>query len=102
MNLHRELLTAYGRYRTRRWFFKECGVGLASIAALDLLTRSGVAAPTAAIPLAPKPPPCGGAPKRVICVFMGGTRRPLELFDNKPELAKWDGKLPPPDLLKGY
>ncbi len=26
----------------------------------------------------------------------------LELFDNKPELAKWDGKLPPPELLQGY
>jgi len=26
----------------------------------------------------------------------------LELFDNKPELAKFDGKLPPADLLKGY
>ena len=26
----------------------------------------------------------------------------MELFDNKPELAKWDGKLPPAELLKGY
>ena len=26
----------------------------------------------------------------------------LELFDYKPELAKWDGKLPPAELLKGY
>jgi hypothetical protein len=24
------------------------------------------------------------------------------LFDHKPELAKWDGKLPPAELLKGY
>jgi hypothetical protein len=24
------------------------------------------------------------------------------LFDYKPELAKWDGKLPPADLIKGY
>jgi hypothetical protein len=24
------------------------------------------------------------------------------LFDNKPGLSKWDGKLPPADLLKGY
>jgi hypothetical protein len=24
------------------------------------------------------------------------------MFDNKPELAKWDGKLPPAELLKGY
>src|SRR6202030_1615351 len=26
----------------------------------------------------------------------------LELFDYKPQLAKYDGTLPPPELLKGY
>ena len=26
----------------------------------------------------------------------------LELFDNKPQLAKFDGQLPPPELIKGY
>src|SRR5581483_3177882 len=26
----------------------------------------------------------------------------LELFDYKPQLAKFDGTLPPPDLIKGY
>ena len=33
---------------------------------------------------------------------MAGAPSHLELFDNKPELAKWDGKLPPPDLIKNY
>src|SRR5437016_2296952 len=33
---------------------------------------------------------------------MAGAPSHLELFDYKPELAKWDGKLPPADLLKGY
>src|SRR5204862_4936690 len=33
---------------------------------------------------------------------MAGAPSHLELFDNKPELAKWDGKLPPAELLKGY
>lgn len=40
--------------------------------------------------------------KRVIHLFMGGAPSHLELFDHKPELSKWDGKLPPADLLKGY
>jgi hypothetical protein len=40
--------------------------------------------------------------KRVIYLFMAGAPSHLEMFDNKPELAKWDGKLPPADLLKGY
>jgi hypothetical protein len=26
----------------------------------------------------------------------------LELFDNKPQLAKFDGTLPPPELIQGY
>src|SRR5207344_340455 len=40
--------------------------------------------------------------KSVIYLFMAGAPSHLELFDNKPELAKWDGKLPPAELLKGY
>ena len=33
---------------------------------------------------------------------MGGGPSQLELFDNKPELARLDGSLPPPELLEGY
>src|SRR5438045_7119944 len=33
---------------------------------------------------------------------MAGAPSHLELFDYKPELAKWDGKLPPAELLTGY
>ena len=33
---------------------------------------------------------------------MAGGPSHLELFDNKPQLARFDGKLPPPELLKGY
>src|SRR4029077_18898380 len=33
---------------------------------------------------------------------MAGAPSHLELFDNKPQLAKFDGKLPPPDLIKDY
>ena len=40
--------------------------------------------------------------KRVVYRVQAGAPSHLELFDYKPELAKWDGKLPPADLLKGY
>jgi len=102
MNLQRELQAEHARYLTRRWFFQECGVGMASLAALDLLRgqSSGAAAP--ASPLASKKPHYPAKARRVIYLFMGGAPSHLELFDNKPELAKWDGKLPPADLLKGY
>ncbi len=33
---------------------------------------------------------------------MAGAPSHLELFDYKPQLAKFDGTLPPPELLKGY
>ena len=38
----------------------------------------------------------------MIFLCMAGGPSHLELFDNKPQLAKFDGKLPPADLLKGY
>src|SRR5262245_52593009 len=78
---------------TRRWFFEQCGVGLGA-AALGLLFRqSGLAAPgTLNNPLAPRDPPFKPKAKRVIYLFMAGAPSHLELFDNKPELAKWDGK----------
>jgi hypothetical protein len=53
-------------------------------------------------PLAPKTPHFRPKAKRVIFLFMAGAPSHLELFDNKPQLAKFDGTLPPADLLKGY
>ncbi|MGH7971205.1 MAG: DUF1501 domain-containing protein, partial [Limisphaerales bacterium] len=88
---------------TRRWFFEQCGVGLGAIALGQLFQQNGLAAPlTIANPLAPKQPPLPAKAKSVIFLFMAGAPSHLELFDYKPELAKWNGKLPPADLLKGY
>jgi hypothetical protein len=33
---------------------------------------------------------------------MAGAPSHLELFDNKPQLTKFDGTLPPAELIKGY
>ncbi len=85
---------------SRRWFLKECGVGLGAVALASLLAEQGRAAP--ADPLAPKQPHFEPKAKRVVYLFMAGAPSHLELFDYKPELAKYDGKLPPPDLLEGY
>src|SRR5215510_682072 len=87
---------------TRRWFFEQCGVGLGAIALGSLFRQNGLAAPAALNPLAPRQPHFKPKAKRVIYLFMAGAPSHLELFDNKPDLAKWDGKLPPPDLIKGY
>jgi hypothetical protein len=89
---------------TRRWFFEQCGVGLGAIALANLLgTRPAEAAETAAAdPLAPKKPQFAPKAKNIIFLFMAGAPSHLELFDYKPQLAKFDGTLPPADLLKGY
>ncbi|SIO24165.1 Protein of unknown function [Singulisphaera sp. GP187] len=91
----------------RRWFLQQCGVGLGSLALGQLLNQGGYAAPASATslggnPLAPKAPHHTPKAKRVIFLFMAGAPSHLELFDNKPQLAKFDGTLPPPELLKGY
>src|SRR5437899_2600266 len=89
----------------RRWFLEQCGVGLGAAAFGQLLVENGLAAPASAEPadpLAPKPPQFPAKAKRVIYLFMAGAPSHLELFDYKPQLAKFDGTLPPAELLKGY
>jgi hypothetical protein len=89
------------RQLARRWFLKECGVGLGAIA-LNQLTGSPLAHAAGGDPLAPKRPHFTPRAKNVIYLFMAGAPSHLEMFDNKPQLAKFDGTLPPPELLKGY
>ena len=84
---------------TRRWFFEQCGVGLGAIALKTLLAESAQAA--GVDPFAPKAPPFPAKAKNVIFLLAGAPSH-LELFDNKPLLRKFDGTLPPPELLKGY
>src|SRR6516162_10010718 len=104
MNCQSYLYRGLDRKRiTRRWFFQQCGVGLGAIALSRLFQQSGWAASIPAPnPLAPKQPPFPAKAKNVIFLFMAGAPSHLELFDYKPELAKWNGKLPPAELLKGY
>ena len=88
----------------RRWFLRDCGLGLGAIGLADLLgaTSTAQGAATPAKPFAVRAPHSAPKAKNVIFLFMAGGPSHLELFDNKPELAKWDGKLPPPHLLEGY
>lgn len=91
------------QHLTRRWFFKDCGVGLGMAALHSLMGGSlSAAAPTGSNPLVPRKPHHHAKAKRVIYLFQAGAPSHLELFDNKPELTKWNGKLPPAELLKGY
>ena len=91
---------------TRRHFLRDCGVGLGKIALGGLLTNSlagrvFAAGGNSSNPLAPRLPHFAGKAKRVIHLFMAGAPSQLELFDNKPELAKLEGKPLPPSVIGG-
>jgi hypothetical protein len=91
----------------RRWFLKECGIGLGTIALHALLqdraTTQPARAPGApADSMTPRQPHFPARAKNVIFLFMAGGPSHLELFDHKPALARYDGTLPPPELLEGY
>ena len=95
---------------SRRWFLQQCGVGVGSlalgaIAASDNAAHAANATNAASAannPLAVKPPQYPARAKRVIYLFQAGAPSHLDLYDYKPELAKWNGKKPPAELLKGY
>jgi uncharacterized protein (DUF1501 family) len=99
-----ELRSEYARLIARRWFLRQCGVGLGSIALASLLgedSARGAAKPAAANPLAPRQPHFKPKAKRVIYLFMGGAPSQLDLFDYKPTLAKYDGKPVPQEVVMG-
>jgi len=76
--------------RTRRHFFRDCGLGLGSIALADMLgTGDSEAASKLARPqFSPKA-------KNVIFLFMAGGPSQFELLSDKPKLRELDGKLAP-------
>jgi hypothetical protein len=86
---------------SRRWFFQQCGVGLGASRSARCSAktagrrRARRAARAQAAALRAKA-------KRVIFLFMAGAPSHLELFDYKPQLAKFDGTLPPAELIKDY
>jgi hypothetical protein len=76
--------------RTRRHFFRDCGIGAGKMALLSLLGAPAFAKRHHQARI-----------DHVIYLFMAGGPSHLELFDYKPELQKWDGKPTPESMLKG-
>ncbi len=99
----------------RRHFFRECGVGVGKIALASLLSDSLVGSlagltPSVAMasskrpandPLAPRAPHFPAKAKSVIHLFMAGAPSQLDLFDQKPALARFEGKPIPPSIIGG-
>jgi uncharacterized protein (DUF1501 family) len=100
MNLREEIL----KYRTRRQFFKDCGVGVGTVALASLLNDQLFATPAthpADNPLAPKAPHFRGKAKNIIYLHMAGAPSTLDLFDYKPKLVELNGKPCPDSYIRG-
>src|SRR5438132_3490201 len=90
--------------QTRRHFFRDCAVGLGSMALASLLKNGKLDAATApqlVNPLAPRPSHFAPKAKSVIYLFMAGGPSQLELFDPKPVLNNLNGKPIPDSYIKG-
>lgn len=108
-NYLKDIQNETAKYLSRRWFLRDCGVGMGSMALGSMLAGCGSALPQkkevsldSPNPLEPKAPHYAPKAKRVIYMFMAGAPSHLDLFDYKPQLAKQNGKLPPKELLKDY
>jgi hypothetical protein len=93
---------AYPLKLTRRHFLGRAGVGIgvAALAELlqdDLLAQSPAQSATGGLPGLPHFAPKA---KRVIYLFQGGGPSQVDLFDYKPQLAKWHGT-DLPDSIRG-
>ena len=103
-SLSAEFRAEHAKLTTRRWFFRQCGVGLGSIALGSLLGADKAFAagtPKLTNPLMPHSPHFAPKAKRVIYLFMGGAPSQLDLFDYKPTLAKFNGKPVPAEVVMG-
>ncbi|MBL8167754.1 MAG: DUF1501 domain-containing protein [Acidobacteria bacterium] len=103
MTHHDEIKREYKKLVTRRHFFKDCGMGLGSLALASLLDGNLFAQGnrTGSNPLAPKKPHHAAKAKRVIYLFHAGAPSQLDLFDYKPGLVKYNGKPVPQEFVKG-
>ena len=78
---------------TRREMLRWAGMGLGSLALMDLLRQDGYSRP--ALPSFP------AKAKSVIFLFMGGGPSQVDTFDPKPELTRLNGKDVPPSIAAG-
>jgi len=98
MNVFQQLQHDQLLHQSRRQFLSKCVAGVGS-AWLSSLANQAIGAGSSDIHssishIAPKA-------KRVIFLHMAGAPSQLELFDYKPELAKFDGKPTPDEFLAG-
>ena len=98
MNCETHSLRDRGTAVSRRWFLRQCGLGVGKLGLASLLAgaRQG-----SAEGFVPQPSHFPGRARAVIHLFMAGAPSQLEMFDYKPALVKYDGKPLPPSVVGG-
>lgn len=99
-NFNAQVWQEHRKMVTRRYFFRQCGVGLGAMALASLLRNNSLFAAPAANPLAVHAPQFPAKAKRVIYLFQAGGPSQLDLFNHCPGLAKYDGHPIPPEFVK--
>lgn len=97
MNCQSTITRDRGTAVSRRWFLRQCGLGVGKAGLASLLGRSLASAEG----FAPQPAQFPGRAKAVIHLFMAGAPSQLEMFDYKPTLVKYDGTPLPPSVIGG-
>ena len=98
MNCETHSLRDRGTAVSRRWFLRQCGLGVGKLGLASLLAGSRQAAAEGFVP---QPAHFPGRARAVIHLFMAGAPSQLEMFDYKPALVKYDGKPLPPSVVGG-
>src|SRR4030095_15226927 len=90
-------------FDSRRDFLRRCGMGMGSLALINLLGGEGLSNADVvhpANPLAARPAQFPGKAKRVIHFFLNGGPSHVDTFDPKPALAKYNGRPLPTEYLR--
>jgi hypothetical protein len=101
VNLNEHFWQERRKIVTRRYFFRQCGMGLGAMALASLLRNNDVFGATVNNPLAPHGPQFPAKARRVIYLFQAGGPSQLDLFNHCPGLAKYDGQPVPQEVVKG-
>ena len=101
-DIFRQASVRQGLLATRRHFFRDCQLGLGTMALGSLMAQEVRGAQTlTGKPLASRQPHVTPKAKNVIFLHMAGSPPHLDLFDYKPELVRRNGEDCPDEYLAG-
>ncbi|XZE21858.1 DUF1501 domain-containing protein [Pirellulaceae bacterium SH449] len=86
---------------SRRYLFRQCGIGVGAMALGTLLGKDGLASELTNNAMSPKPPHFPAKAKSIIFLFMAGGPSQLEMLDYKPKLYDLNDQPIPQSYIEG-